>query len=432
MDASHADKNTAYAAVNRIRLDDLRPHILRTHDGGKTWQEIVNGLPADPINVVKEDPKCKGLLFAGSERAVYVSFDDGENWQSLRMNMPATSIRDLVIKDNDLVVATHGRSFWIMDDMTSLRQIAKATVKHTVVLYQPANAYRIRWNMNPDTPLPPDEPAGENPPDGAIIEYYLKEKSNEEVTLDICNESGETIRHYSSKDTLYAIPEVNIPLYWVRPQRILSVEAGAHRFLWDMHYQPLNVPPAYSIGAIYENTAPEATSPWVMPGRYTAKLSVNGKVVTQSFEVLMDPRVKTSVKYLQLQHDLSYECYKDQGQTLVTISKLMAISARLADQQNISDNNLINKMATVVARSNELLTRHGGTATTSFLSLNAALGSAFTHIESSDWPPTPKYIDDAKAAHAAFLDMWKEWQRVEKEVADLDALIKSSKAGQKR
>ena len=310
MDASHTNKKTAYAAVNRIRLDDLHPHIFRTRDGGKTWQEIVNGLPNDPINAVKEDPKCKGLLFAGSERAVYVSFDDGENWQTLRMNMPATSIRDLTIKDNDLIVATHGRSFWIMDDINSLRQIATEKMQQSVVLYKPENAYRVRWNMNPDTPLPPDEPTGENPPDGAIIEYYLKNKTDE-ITLDITDEKGDLIRRYSSKDTLYKVPDVNIPLYWIRPQQILSGEAGAHRFLWDMHNQPLNVPASYPISAIYENTAPEYTSPWVMPGKYTVKLTVNGETYTQSFTVLMDPRVKTSLKDLQRQHDLSWQCYKD-------------------------------------------------------------------------------------------------------------------------
>jgi len=319
MDASHTDKNTAYAAVNRIRLDDLHPHIYRTRDGGKTWKEIVNGLPNDPINVVKEDPKCKGLLFAGSERAVYVSFDDGEHWQTLRMNMPATSIRDLTIKNNDLIVATHGRSFWIMDDITSLRQLAIRKAKQSLTLYKPASAYRVRWDNYSDTPMPPDEPVGENPPDGAIIEYYLKEKAND-ITLDIMNENNEVIRHYSSKDTLYKVPDVNIPLYWIRPQQILSAAAGAHRFVWDMHYQPLNVPPSYAIAAIYENTAPEYTSPWVMPGTYTAKLTVNGKVYTQSFTVLMDPRVKTSTSDLQLQHDLSYQCYKD----ILSCERIMA------------------------------------------------------------------------------------------------------------
>ncbi len=310
MDASHTDKNTAYAAVNRIRLDDQHPHIYRTPDGGKTWKEIINGLPIDPINVVKEDPQCEGLLFAGSERAVYVSFDDGDNWQSLRMNMPATSIRDLVIKDDDLAIATHGRSFWIMDDITSLRQIATDKKKQDV-LYKPQTAYRVRWDMWTDTPLPGDEPTGENPPDGAMIEYYL-EKGATEATLDICDATGKVVRHYSSGDTLYTIPDVNIPLYWIRPQQILSTGAGAHRFLWDMHYAPLNVPPSYPIGAIVGNTAPAPTSPWVMPGNYVVKLTVNGKVYSQPLKVLMDPRVKTSTRDLQKQHDLSYQCYSDE------------------------------------------------------------------------------------------------------------------------
>ena len=164
---SHFDAKTAYAAVNTLRLDDLRPHIYRTHDGGKTWTHITNGIPdGAPVNVVREDPKRKGLLFAGTEREVYVSFDDGDHWQSLRLNMPATSIRDLVIKDDDIVVGTHGRSFWILDDITPLRQIDAGDCLRRRRLFKPEPAYRVRWNKNTDTPLPPEEPAGQNPPDG--------------------------------------------------------------------------------------------------------------------------------------------------------------------------------------------------------------------------------------------------------------------------
>ncbi len=365
MDASHTDKNTAYAAVNRIRLDDQHPHIFRTHDGGKTWKEIVNGLPNDPINVVKEDPQCKGLLFAGSERAVYVSFDDGENWQSLRMNMPATSIRDLVIKDNDLAIATHGRSFWIMDDLTSLRQIATDKKKQDV-LYKPAAAYRVRWDMWTDTPLPADEPVGENPPDGAIIDYYL-DKGVAEATLDICDATGNTIRHYSSKDTLYTIPDVNIPLYWIRPQHILSADAGAHRFLWDMHYAPLNVPPSYPIGAIIANTAPAPTAPWVMPGNYVVKLTVNGKLFSQPLKVIMDPRVKTSLHDLQRQHDLSYQCYMDEAKCLGWIERLKA--------------------------------RNQAEQAASVMSLARALRSACDCLQGADVAPTTQCINTAQQAH---------------------------------
>ena len=151
---------------------------------------------------------------------------------------------------------------------------------------------------------------GENPPDGAIIEYYLQSGASD-ATMDICDAAGKVIRHYSSKDTLYQVPEVNIPLYWIRPQNTLSAAAGAHRFLWDMHYTPLNVPPTYPIGAIYEDTPPAPTSPWVMPGTYTVKLTVNGNVYTQPLKVVMDPRVKTSARDLQKQHDLTYQCYTD-------------------------------------------------------------------------------------------------------------------------
>src|SRR5438046_9718358 len=166
----------------------MHPNIYKTKDGGKTWKEIVNGLPNDPINVVREDPQMKGLLFAGSERAVYVSFDDGEHWQSLKLNMPATSIRDLVIKDDDIVVGTHGRSFWILDDITPLRQIS-SKVNQSVILYKPQTATRVRWDMWTDTPLPQEEPAGQNPPDGAMLDYYLSENARD-VSLTIMDAKG--------------------------------------------------------------------------------------------------------------------------------------------------------------------------------------------------------------------------------------------------
>jgi photosystem II stability/assembly factor-like uncharacterized protein len=311
MEASHFDSKTAYAAVNRIRCDDMRPHIYKTSDGGVSWKEIVNGLPNDPINSVKEDPNTKGLLFAGSETAVYVSFDDGENWQSLKLNMPATSIRDLVIKDDDIVVGTHGRSFWILDNITSLRQLVNKAKQKENIFYKPQTAMRIRWNNYTDSPVPQEEPAGENPPDGAIIDYYLSENANDVVTLQIKDEKNKVIRTFRSDDKPYEIPAVNIPLYWIRPQQILSAKAGSHRFLWDLHYTPMNTPPTYPIAAIYGNTAPEFTSPWVMPGNYTAVLTVNGKSYTQTIKVKMDPRVTTSIADLQAQHDYSMICYQN-------------------------------------------------------------------------------------------------------------------------
>lgn len=329
IDAGHFDKNVAYVAVNRIRLDDQRPHIFRTKDGGKTWQEIVKGLPNEPINSVREDPSRKGLLFAGSENAVYVSFDDGENWQSLRLNMPATSIRDLVVKDDDIVVGTHGRSFWILDDITPLRQMSDEVTKTEAFLYKPQNTYRVRWSTYTDTPITQEEPQGQNPPDGAIINYYLKEKINNPIILEIFDSSKKLIRKFSSNDKPYELPDLNIPHYWIRPQQILSADAGSHRFMWDLHYPPLNLPPSYPISAVYQNTAPDATSPWVMPGNYIAKLTVNGKSSEQTFLVKMDPRVKTSAVDLKIQHDLSLSCYEGRKKIEAELAKMKDLRQRI-------------------------------------------------------------------------------------------------------
>jgi photosystem II stability/assembly factor-like uncharacterized protein len=320
IDASRFDNNTAYVAVNRIRCDDMTPHIYKTTDGGVTWKKIINGLPNEPINTVREDAVRKGLLFAGSENAVYFSLDAGENWQSLRLNMPATSIRDLVIKDDDIVIGTHGRSFWILDNITPLRQL-KINAQKETTLYKPQQAIRVRWNMNTDTPLPPEEPAGENPPDGAVIDYYLN-NNEEDVQLDILNEKGTLIRRFSNKDTLYKIPDVNIPLYWIKPQQILAAKKGAHRFLWDMKYNPLNIPVEYPMTAVIHNTAPVATAPWVMPGNYTVKLTVKGKVYTQNLSIKMDPRVKTPIAQLQKQHDLSVICYEGRKKSMVNFPEI--------------------------------------------------------------------------------------------------------------
>jgi hypothetical protein len=220
LEASHFDPGTAYAAVNALRLDDLRPHIYRTRDAGQRWVEITRGLPTDGvINVVREDPQRRGLLFAGSEQSVHVSFDDGDSWQPLRLNMPATSIRDLVIKDADLVAGTHGRGFWILDDITPLRQITPDIARAPAYLFRPASAWRFRWNKNTDTPLPPDEPAAPNPPDGVVISYVLAQAAAGPVELEILEgATGELIRKYSSTDP----PETpvegrNIPDYWIRP-----------------------------------------------------------------------------------------------------------------------------------------------------------------------------------------------------------------------
>lgn len=427
MDAGHFDVNTAYAAVNRIRVDDMHPHIYKTNDGGKTWKEIVNGLPDDPINVVREDPKQKGLLFAGSERAVYVSFDDGEHWQSLRLNMPATSIRDLVIKDDDIVVGTHGRSFWILDNISSLRQMPVMTTLLKTekdlapnysfditqsFLFKPQVTYRVRWNMNTDTPIPQEEPSGENPPDGAMIDYYLSSNATN-VSLEIVDQKGAVVRRFSTNDTLYKIPAVNIPLYWIRPQQTLSGVKGAHRLVWDLHYQPLNLPPSYPIAAVYQNTAPSPTSPWVMPGVYTVKLYVDGKTYTQQLGIKMDPRVKTLTMDLQLQHDLSLQAYNNRKQLLQIVEEINGIRAKIK-QQLARDRSNAPKLAADEDSLNRMLNGVSATQEVGFNQLLGTLSSLHNLLQESDTAPTTQAIAAIKEAQASLQKLLQKWSELKK------------------
>ena len=334
MDASHFDKDTAYAAINTLRLDDLRPHILRTSDGGKTWQEIVSGLPSGAtVNVVREDPKRRGLLFAGTETTVHVSFTDGDAWQSLRVNLPATSIRDLVIKDDDLVIGTHGRGFWILDDITPLRQMRAEIATADMHLFAPQQAWRVRWNMNTDTPLPPEEPAGQNPPDGAILHYFLKGDAPGPVSLDILDAAGLLVRTFRSDDRPEDWPsDRDIPDYWIRPHQPLPSRAGLHRFVWDLHYgRPGAQSYGYPISAVLANTWLEPRGPWAHPGTYTARLTASGRTMEQRFEVKMDPRVKAPASALKTQFDLSMRAYASMNASLDALADVRTTQKLLAD-----------------------------------------------------------------------------------------------------
>ena len=431
IDAGHTDAATAYAAVNGIRLDDMHPHIYKTHDGGKTWTAIDAGLPDAPINVVREDPRRKGLLLAGSETTVSISFDDGTTWHSLRLNMPVTSMRDLVFKDADVVVGTHGRSFWILDDIAPLRQIKPQTAAQDAVLYKPEPAIRVRWDMWPDTPLPGDEPGGENPPDGALIDYYLKEAASGPVTLDILDAAGKTIRHFSSSDTLYTVPDVNIPPYWIRPQQILSAQAGPHRMIWDLHYQPLNVPAEYPISAVYANTAPTATSPWVMPGTYTVKLKANGKEYTQSLTIKMDPRVKTATAELQQQHDLAVKAYKGREDALQAYNQvhgLRAAIAALLPRVPATIQAALKSLDEKAAPLEGAQRRRGGQGAPAgtapplkpFGQLQGDYATVFGILQEADAPPTTQAIDGLQATEKAATLTKTAWTQLQQN--DLQAL----------
>ena len=313
IDASRFDDDTAYVAVNRMRVDDLRPYIYRTHDGGKSWQAIQAGLPEDaPVNAVRADPVQPGLLYAATEHAVWTSFDDGARWRPLDYNLPHTSMRDLLVKDDDLIVATHGRSLWVLDDIAPLRLLAAG--KQTPMLFPPAAAWRVRRDTNTDTPLPADEPAGQNPPDGAILDYELPpdaatraSAATRKVTLEVMDSAGKVLRRYSSDDPIAPAPEELraglIPAYWPLMHGPLPATAGMHRWVWDLHEAP---PKAmhyeYPIAAVPHRTPLTPQGPLVLPGTYTVRLTVDGRSESAPLVVRMDPRVATTTADLEALH----------------------------------------------------------------------------------------------------------------------------------
>ncbi len=453
IDPGRFDPLTAYAAVNTLRLDDMNPHIYRTHDGGKTWTEIVNGIPGGaPVSVVREDPKRKGLLFAGSETQVYVSFDDGDHWQSLRLNMAPSSVRDLIVKDDDLVVGTHGRGIWILDDITPLRQI---DVNNTtdVILFKPQDAYRVRWNMNTDTPLPPDEPVAPNPPEGAIINYYLKSAASGPVTLEIVGSDGKLVRRYSSTDEAFKPnpATITVPLYWFRPLAALSAAPGMHRFTWDMHYQPLDGSgrlggPNLPIAAIGHNTVPAPSTPWVNPGQFTVKLTVNSKTYSQPIAVKQDPRVKTPAPAMQQIYTLSKSLYYSalDAQKAATeahavrdqIVKLTTQAAGvLAETLGVFDQKLAALAPAILPDSGGRGGRGGGgrgrgaapvAPPDSLDAASTALASVMNILQGADVRPTTVQLDAIANARATAAKAMTAWSTVK--TVDLPALNAKLKA----
>lgn len=433
MDASHFDTLTAYAAVNTFRLDDLRPYIYRTHDGGKTWKAITTGLPDGAIiNVVREDPERKGLLFAGSETQVWVSFDDGDHWQSLRLDMPATSIRDLVVHGDDIVVGTHGRSFWILDNITPLRQANARVAASDAFLFEPALAYRVRWNNYTDTPVPQEEPAGENPPDGAMIDYYLLSEPGSAVTLEILDDAGKLVRRYSSADEpLPPLEGTNVPDYWIRPQQMLSAAAGMHRFVWDLHYPP---PAAlsfrYPISAIYRNTPRVPKGRWAMPGVYTVKLTVDGRSYTRELTLEMDPRVKTPRAALAEQFALATRVTEAMRKDYDVLEGVRALRAQL---DTLAERAGKGRLAAAIAELGDKAaqlegrggrSRGGGGRTSGLARLNGELSSLLGIIDGADAKPASQATEAVTEAEAILSKLLARWSALRRnDIPDLNTRL---------
>jgi len=299
LEASHSDAGTAYAAVDRHRLDDYQPYLYRTRDFGKSWQRVTSGIPDGSfLNCVREDPARKGLLYVCTEKGVYVSFNDGDDWQSLQLNLPTTSVRDLVVHENDLVIATFGRSFWILDDVTPLRQMDSHVAASDAWLFRPQAAIRMRAGSDQGTPVPMDESSAPNPREGAMLDYYLRDKSSTPIQLEIFDSEGKLVRRFATDDVLYKTNPNDVPIQveWIRDPKPLLAEAGMHRFVWDLRY-------AMPKGMRRSFWGP--AGPLAQPGNYTVKLTANGKSSTQPLTIKLDPRVKTPQDVLDRQFGLA-------------------------------------------------------------------------------------------------------------------------------
>jgi photosystem II stability/assembly factor-like uncharacterized protein len=377
IEASHYDPAVAYAAVDRSRLDDQAPYLYRTRDYGSSWQLITNGIaPHAFLRGIREDTEKQNLLFAATELGVYASFDDGDHWQSLQLNLPVTSVRDLTIHGDDLIVATHGRSFWILDDITPLRQASDAEKRNAGWLYRPGAAYRIDNDSFAGTPIPPEEPTAENPPAGAIIDYFLKSPAGA-VTLEILDAQQTLVRRFSSEDRH---PEKHPPLpiaeRWFPKPEVLETNPGMHRFLWDLTWNSSG-----GSGVDEESEYRNPRGPKAVSGIYTVRLTVDGKPQTQPLTVVMDPRSPATPEILNQQLQLGQQIFAETLEARRALAEIASLQKQLADrEQKLGEKSSAIKSALADAQTeiSRILTKPEDTP-----GQNAGLQDAFSEVASA-------------------------------------------------
>jgi len=338
IETSHFDPAVAYAAVDRGRLDDRRPYIYRTRDYGATWQLVTNGVAAPAfLRSVREDPQSKGLLFAGTEFGIYVSWDDGDHWQSLQLNLPVTGVRDLTIHGDDLVIATYGRSFWILDNITPLRQALDARRTSGPWLYRPATAVRIDNDSFTGTPPPPEEPTAENPPGGAMIDYFLQTPANS-VGLEVFDAQQNLVRKFSSEDHsedhwlagqgTWKHQPLPVAERWFPKPEVLEKTVGMHRFVWNLTWGSSGGPSADEDAEYHNPSGPKAA-----PGIYQVRLTVEGKTQSQSLQIIMDPRSSATAEVLTQQLQLGQQIFGETVEARRALAEIGSVQKQLADTQ---------------------------------------------------------------------------------------------------
>ncbi|HEY5220485.1 MAG TPA: hypothetical protein VIJ16_11785, partial [Gemmatimonadaceae bacterium] len=433
IDASHTNPGEAYVAADYHNVGNYAPAFYRTRDYGKTWKKIVDGLPTDQPNgsfarVIRADTKKAGLVFAGTESGMYVSFNDGDDWQSLQLNLPITSYRDAVIKGNDLVVGTYGRGFWILDDISPLRQITPALTGETAHLFKPGDAVRMRRNVNQDTPFPPEVAHSRNAPAGVLVYYYLGAAPSGDISLDVVDASGRVVRHMSSAP-ITPFPEFKRPPepnFWLAPPMPMPTDIGTNRVNWNLRYDD---PPAFShsfeINANPGETPASPEGPLALPGTYTFRLTVDGKTYTQTANVVNDPRSPASLADVRAQHALQIKIYDDTRGAWDRFQQ--AADMRAALERIVSANPPTDVADAAKALTAKLDTVGGstgggrgrgfgrggaGNAPPNFRALNGTMNGQLTTLDGGDMAPTAAMLSAFGAGCTEFRTAVSNWRAV--------------------
>ncbi len=396
LEASHFDADTVYAAVDRHRLDDLAPYIYRTRDAGRTWVPIARGIPVGSfVNVVREDPERRSLLYAGTETGVFVSFDDGDHWQPLQLNLPNCSVRDIAVRRGDLVIGTHGRSFWVLDDLSPLRQLDAKAAAADAWLFAPRDAVRLNPAGFQGTPEPKDEPAAENPPRGAVLDYALKAVPAGPVVIEVLDARGELVRRFASDDKIESpdLQKIQVTEDWVPAPLPPPASAGMHRFVWDLHYAAPK-----ELGRSRRSTT---SGVWAPPGRYTVRLSAAGRSLTQPLVVQKDPRIPASAADLASQFELARRVEAERVHVAVALGEAGALRKQVTAVSGKASGGVAAALAEFEKKlvpvagpdvSPEVFYNLVEAAPTSLLRLTVSLARFQTSVESADAAPTPDAV----------------------------------------